>query len=69
VRTWHDATETLTAQAWFDTTPAEAGSWWPVWERWLVLHSTSKRVAPPPAVTAANFASLGAAPGEYVVQK
>ena len=68
VRTWSNATETLTPQAWLDTTPPEAGSWWPVWERWLAQHSTATRVAPP-ATGARSYPPIGAAPGEYVLQK
>jgi polyhydroxyalkanoate synthase subunit PhaC len=68
VRTWSNATDTLTPQAWLDTTPPQAGSWWPVWERWLAQHSTAARVAPPVA-GAQGYAPIGDAPGEYVLQK
>jgi polyhydroxyalkanoate synthase len=68
VRTWSNETETLTPQAWLDTTPPQAGSWWPVWERWLAEHSTAARVAPP-ATAAQGYPPIGDAPGEYVLQK
>ncbi|MGA2343479.1 MAG: alpha/beta fold hydrolase [Steroidobacteraceae bacterium] len=68
VRTWSNDTETLTPQAWFDTTPPKAGSWWPVWERWLAQHSSAARVAPP-ATGVPGYPPIGDAPGEYVLQK
>jgi polyhydroxyalkanoate synthase subunit PhaC len=68
VRTWLNDTETLAPQAWIDQTPAEAGSWWPVWDRWLVAHSGAERVAPPP-IGAAGYAPIDDAPGEYVRQR
>jgi polyhydroxyalkanoate synthase len=70
MRTWLNDTDTLAAQAWFDTTPAEAGSWWPIWENWLVQHSTAARVTPPALGSAsAGYAPIADAPGEYVLQK
>jgi polyhydroxyalkanoate synthase subunit PhaC len=39
------------------------GSWWPAWQQWLAAHSSKKRA--PPALP--RGASLGAAPGEYVL--
>ena len=68
VRSWSNPTETLAPQAWLDTTPPQAGSWWPVWERWLAGHSTAARVAPP-ATGARDYPPIGNAPGEYVLQK
>jgi polyhydroxyalkanoate synthase len=70
VRAWTNDSETLTPTAWFDTTAPQAGSWWPVWERWLAQHSSAARVAPPPlGLAAAGYAPLGDAPGQYVLQK
>jgi polyhydroxyalkanoate synthase len=70
VRTWLNASETLAPDAWFETTPPRAGSWWPTWETWLAEHSTPARVAPPPmGAAAAGEAPLGAAPGEYVLER
>ena len=39
------------------------GSWWPAWQQWLAAHSSKKR-AP---VALPRGASLGAAPGDYVL--
>jgi len=68
VRTWSNDTETLTPQEWLETTPAQAGSWWPVWGRWLAGHSTAERAAPP-ALGAPKYPPVDDAPGEYVRQK
>jgi polyhydroxyalkanoate synthase len=70
VRTWLNASDTLTPQAWFETTQPQAGSWWPIWQHWLAQHSTQALVAPPPlGSTAAGYPPIADAPGEYVLQK
>jgi polyhydroxyalkanoate synthase subunit PhaC len=70
VRTWLNTRETLTPEEWFETTPPQAGSWWPVWQHWLAQHSTQVLVAPPPlGSAAARYRSIADAPGEYVLQK
>ena len=70
VRTWLNATETLSPEAWFDSTPPRAGSWWPAWEQWLAQHSTPQKVDPPPMGSASSgYVPLADAPGEYVLQK
>lgn len=53
----------LSPQAWLDKVPLNEGSWWPVWEQWLVQHNSEQRVAAP----ASPICSLDAAPGEYVL--
>jgi polyhydroxyalkanoate synthase len=63
-----NAAEALAPQLWFDTTPAQSGSWWPVWQHWLAQHSSGARVAPPP-LGCAGFTPLAEAPGTYVLQK
>ena len=70
VRTWSDATETLSPADWHHKTEPRAGSWWPTWQQWLAQHSTPELVAPPPMGCAeAGYAPLADAPGEYVLQK
>jgi poly[(R)-3-hydroxyalkanoate] polymerase subunit PhaC len=70
VRTWSNESETMTPDAWFEATPTHAGSWWPVWERWLTEHSGAQRVAPPSlGAPAAGYAPIADAPGAYVLQK
>jgi polyhydroxyalkanoate synthase subunit PhaC len=68
VRTWPNDSETLTPEAWFETTEVKPGSWWPVWERWLAEHSSAQRRAPP-ALGAAGYEAVADAPGDYVLQK
>jgi polyhydroxyalkanoate synthase len=51
----------ITAPEWFESHPAEIGSWWPHWSSWLHKHSSAKK-----NVTAPNE-TLGAAPGEFVL--
>jgi polyhydroxyalkanoate synthase len=70
VRTWSNATDTLAPDVWLETTPPTQGSWWPVWQRWLVEHSSQKRVAPPHlGSAAAGYPPIADAPGEYVLRK
>ena len=70
VRTWSNANETLTPQAWLAASEPQAGSWWPTWQRWLAQHSPGGRVAPPPMGSpAAGYAPIADAPGQYVLQK
>jgi polyhydroxyalkanoate synthase len=54
----------VAADAWAGTAAAHDGSWWPAWQAWLAAHSARK--AAPRARPAR--ASLGAAPGQYVLQ-
>jgi polyhydroxyalkanoate synthase subunit PhaC len=70
VRTWLTAGETLTPQAWMESTPPQPGSWWPVWQHWLEQHSTAA-LAQPPALGSGDsgYPALADAPGEYVLQK
>jgi polyhydroxyalkanoate synthase len=67
VRTRRLADRHLSPKEWFDTTPAQAGSWWPTWQKWLAEHS-SGRVAPP-SLGGPGYAPLGNAPGDYVRMK
>jgi polyhydroxyalkanoate synthase len=68
-RTWANETESLPADDWLKTTPVQAGSWWPEWQRWLVARSGSERV---PARSVEAHALPGSqpvledAPGQYV---
>ena len=57
----------VSPEHWLAETPAQPGSWWPVWEQWLTRHSKSAHVAPPGAGTpSGDYAVLEAAPGQYV---
>ena len=70
VRTWLNATDSLTPEAWFGDTQPRTGSWWPTWEQWLAQHSATERTNPPALGSAsAGYVPLADAPGEYVLQK
>jgi polyhydroxyalkanoate synthase len=47
--------------------PQKQGSWWPEWIAWLATQSGEP--VDPPAMGAAAYASLGDAPGTYVLQQ
>ncbi len=67
VRSWQDATTTLSPGDWERGTQPEQGAWWPVWDRWLGAHSSADPVPAPAMGNAeAGYAPLMAAPGEYV---
>ena len=67
--TWHDPSTNLDAQTWLAATPSAQGSWWPVWQRWLVEHSRREPVAARAVGDdAAGYPALGDAPGRYVLQ-
>jgi polyhydroxyalkanoate synthase subunit PhaC len=68
-RTWSNDTQMLTASDWLESTPVQAGSWWPEWQRWLTAKSAPERV---PARSVQAHSRPGAqaviedAPGQYV---
>jgi polyhydroxyalkanoate synthase len=49
--------------AWATQATRKAGSWWPEWQRWLAERSGIPAAAP------AQGTRLGAAPGQYVLQR
>jgi polyhydroxyalkanoate synthase subunit PhaC len=66
VRTRTPSDRHLGPDEWLATTPPQAGSWWPTWQKWLAMHS-GEHVAPPAiGAPAAGYAVLGDAPGAYV---
>ena len=58
----------LGADEWQASAPVQEGSWWPTWQAWLVQHSGARRVAPP-SLGVKGQASLGDAPGRYVMER
>ncbi|MDB5593809.1 MAG: phbC 1 [Hyphomicrobiales bacterium] len=58
----------LSADEWFDVTPAQDGSWWVAWTHWLAQHSSAKKVPPPLMGGSQDNAPLVDAPGTYVLQ-
>jgi len=55
----------IAPETWQQTAPRHEGSWWPAWHAWLAARS-SARVAPKALPSSAD---LGAAPGQYVLQR
>jgi len=54
------------ADNWLSANPPQAGSWWPVWQRWLAERA-GPRVAPPGfGAPQAGLSALEDAPGQYV---
>jgi len=66
----HFAGERLAPDEFVAGTEKKAGSWWPVWQQWLVAHSSAVRV-PPPSLGAPEegFFPVADAPGTYVLQQ
>lgn len=56
----------LSAEAWFEQVQPQAGSWWPVWQRWLATHSNAKVAPPTLGAERVGYPILGDAPGTYV---
>jgi polyhydroxyalkanoate synthase len=70
VRTWSNERDSLSPEAWFETTPSQPGSWWPVWDQWLSAHSSAEPVSPPGlGSSSAGYPPLADAPGLYVLEK
>jgi polyhydroxyalkanoate synthase len=68
--TWRDVAVVPDPDEWLAETPPTHGSWWPVWQQWLVDHSSSDRVPPPRMGNAAmDYGAIMDAPGEYVHQR
>jgi polyhydroxyalkanoate synthase len=57
----------LSADEWHHAARLREGSWWPFWQRWLVQHSSARRVAAP-RMGLQGSKPLAAAPGCYVMQ-
>jgi len=54
---------------WQSHTPHHEGSWWPIWEKWLVDHSGPKGLFPPMGQPQKGYKVLRDAPGLYVLSK
>jgi polyhydroxyalkanoate synthase subunit PhaC len=70
VRAWSNERDTLSPEAWLETTPSQSGSWWPVWGCWWSAHANAAP-APPPSLgsASAGYPPLADAPGQYVLEK
>ncbi|MGO2132861.1 MAG: PHA/PHB synthase family protein [Halomonas sp.] len=58
----------IDADTWQQSTPSQQGSWWPVWQAWLVERSAKEQIAPP-AMGGDSYSPLTDAPGTYIMQK
>ena len=56
----------LTSDEWQMVAAQQEGSWWTAWHEWLVAHGSGRQVA---ARQPPKNASLGAAPGAYVMTR
>jgi polyhydroxyalkanoate synthase len=66
----HFGTDTPAPDDFVAATEKKAGSWWPVWQQWLVDHSSAGRVAPPAfGAPEEGFFPVADAPGTYVLQR
>jgi poly[(R)-3-hydroxyalkanoate] polymerase subunit PhaC len=54
---------------WLAETPAQEGSWWPAWEKWLTNHSSGRGAPPPMGSPDRGYRPLARAPGSYVLQR
>ena len=59
----------LDAETWKERTPKFEGSWWPVWQEWLVRHSSGSEAAPPMGAPEKGYTALSDAPGTYIFQQ
>lgn len=67
---FNDAHSYIAPEDWLANTESVTGSWWPVWQQWLVERSSPERVAPPSmGNAAAGYAPGQDAPGEYVMRR
>jgi polyhydroxyalkanoate synthase len=65
---WTGAARAMQAQAWLEQAVKQAGSWWPHWLRWIKARSAEMTAAPAAPGNAA-YPALGAAPGQYVMER
>jgi len=56
-------------QEWYLSTPASQGSWWIAWINWLEKNASG--ITPPPEMGAnkKGYPVIGAAPGNYVLER
>ncbi|WP_133140638.1 PHA/PHB synthase family protein [Legionella genomosp. 1] len=59
----------LTSDCWLEKAPSYQGSWWPVWQQWLVEQSGNQISPPPMGNVEKDYPPLCDAPGTYVFQK
>ncbi|QEA40606.1 alpha/beta fold hydrolase [Pistricoccus aurantiacus] len=68
VETRQERASYIDPDTWQRSMPKQQGSWWPVWQTWLVERSSKEQIAPP-AMGGEEYSPLTDAPGTYVLQK
>ncbi|WP_082140234.1 alpha/beta hydrolase [Halomonas sp. PR-M31] len=68
VETRKEGENYIDPDTWQQTMPRQKGSWWPVWQAWLVERS-SKEQAAPPEMGGQDYSPIADAPGTYVMQQ
>jgi polyhydroxyalkanoate synthase len=67
---FNDSSSAIAPDEWLQHAQPTVGSWWPVWQQWLVNRSSPNQVSPPPMGNGAEGYWPGMdAPGEYVMQR
>ena len=64
---WTNRRKPKSPDAWLDSASAHQGSWWTDWDKWQARHAGPLVPARTPGT--GRLASLGPAPGAYVLQK
>jgi polyhydroxyalkanoate synthase len=64
---WNPGQRLLTPSEWLAQSSEVQGSWWSAWFEWLRQRSSARGTPPP--LGAPGRATLGAAPGHYVLQR
>lgn len=67
IATYQKGEKYIEPQVWKESTPVNKGSWWVPWQEWLIRHSSSQQVPPPPMGNAEKgYYPVCDAPGTYV---
>jgi polyhydroxyalkanoate synthase len=64
-----DGDRYVAPEEWFETTPVEEGSWWPVWADWLAKESTRQIEPPATGDAEKGYPALCDAPGTYIFEE
>jgi polyhydroxyalkanoate synthase subunit PhaC len=59
----------LDPDTWYCSRTCTEGSWWPVWADWLEGRSSGRGALPPLGAPERGYPPLGAAPGQYVLER
>jgi polyhydroxyalkanoate synthase len=65
---WSAAARTATSDAWLEQAEKHPGSWWPHWLEWIKARCGAM-VPTPAALGSDKHPPLGAAPGQYVMER